>query len=132
VQQVVDRKIVAERGAAGLSFDYMWQGASPTGRLLLLTLLHRDLAMAHDELKAAARQLLATRGRADLAGMLLAHFDDSLSRLTHIDAVRHVPGAGYEFGIPIFRRLLVRKAERIDLEAAMIEELSGPVVEVGP
>lgn len=132
VQQVVDRRMVTEGGAADLSFDYMWQGANPAGRLLLLTLLHRDLAMAHDELKAAARQLLTAHGHADLAAVLPAQFDDSLRRLTYVNAVRHAPGAGYEFSIPIFRRLLVRKAERIDLEAAAIEELSVPVVEVGP
>ncbi len=132
VQQVVDQRMVSEGGAADLTFDYMWQGASPTGRLLLLTLLHRDLAMAHDELKAAARRLLESRGRADLVAVLLTQFDDSLTRLTYMDAVRHLPGAGYAFGIPVFRRLLVRKAERIDLEAATIEELGGSVVKVGP
>jgi len=123
VQQVVERKMVAEGGAADLTFDYMWHGASPTGKLLLLTLLHRDLAMAHDELRMAARGLLESRGRADLVGKLLAQFDDSLTRLTYMDAVRHVPGAGYAFGVPIFRGLLVRKAERTDLEATTIDEL---------
>ena len=124
VQQVVDRRMVAEGGAADLTFDYMWHGASPTGKLLLLTLLHRDLAMSHDELKIAARRLLENRGRADLVAMLFAQFDDSVTRLTYMDAVRHVPGAGYAFGVPIFRGLLVRKAERIDLEAATIDELA--------
>jgi AAA ATPase domain len=128
VQQVIDQRIVMEEGAANLAFDYMWQGASPTGKLLLLTLLHRDLAVAYDELKTAARRLLEIHDRADLAGVLLAQFDDSVTRLTYMDAVRHVPGAGYAFGIPIFRRLLVRRAERNDLEAATIEELARSVV----
>ncbi len=131
VQQVIDQRIVMEEGAANLAFDYMWQGASPTGKLLLLTLLHHDLAMAHGELKTAARRLLEVHGRGDLGGMLLAQFDDSLTRLTYMGAVRHVPGAGYAFGIPIFRRLLVRKAERIDLEAAAIEELASSVGAAG-
>lgn len=128
VQQVVEQQMMFEGGAADLAFDYMWEGASPTGRLLLLTLLHRDLAMAHDELRAAARQLLEKRGQADLVGVLLRQFDDSLTRLMYMDAIRHVPGAGYAFSIPIFRRLLVRKAERIGLEAAAIEELATFVV----
>jgi hypothetical protein len=128
VQQVVDRRMVIEGSAADLAFDYMWHSASPTGRLLLLTLLHRDLAMAHDELKSAARRLLEDRGRADLVEVLLTQFDDSLTRLTYMDAVRHVSGAGYAFAVPIFRRLLVRKDERIGLEAATIEELATSAV----
>lgn len=127
IGQVVDQRMMVEGGAADLAFDYMWRGASPTGRLLLLTLMHRDLAMAHDELRAAVRLLLENRRRADLADILLAQFDDSLTRLEYVDAVRHVPGAGYAFGVPIFRRLLVRKAERTDLEAATIEELAASV-----
>jgi hypothetical protein len=82
-------------------------------------------------LKTAARRLLEIHDRADLAGVLLAQFDDSVTRLTYMDAVRHVPGAGYAFGIPIFRRLLVRRAERNDLEAATIEELARSVVGAG-
>ncbi len=132
VQQVVGQQMVAEGGAADLAFDYMWQGASPTGKLLLLTLLHRDLAMAHDELRAAASRLLENRGRADLVGVLLDQFDDSLGRLTYMDAVRHVAGAGYAFGVPIFRGLLVRKLERLDLEAATVEELAASVVAARP
>ncbi|HUD38076.1 MAG TPA: ATP-binding protein [Streptosporangiaceae bacterium] len=127
VQKVVDRQMVTEGGAADLTFDYMWQGASPTGRLLMLTLLHRDLAMAYEELKAGARRLLEVHERADLIGPLLAEFDESLTRLTYMDAVRHVPGAGYAFGVPIFRSLLVRKADRMNLEAATIEELAASV-----
>ncbi len=127
VQHVVDRRMIVEGGAADLAFDYMWRGASPTGRLLLLTLMHRDIAMAHDELRAATRQLLENRERADLVGVLLTQFDDSLTKLEYVDAVRHVPGAGYAFGVPIFRRLLVRKAERTDLEVATIEELATSV-----
>ncbi len=49
-----------------------------------------------------------------------------------MDAVRHVPGAGYAFGIPILRRLLVRKMGRIDLESATIEELATGAMAVGP
>lgn len=127
VQQVVERRMMVEGGAADLAFDYMWRGASPTGKLLLLTLMHRDLAMTHDDLKVAARQLLENCGRADLVRVLLEQFDDSLAGLAYVDAVRHVPNAGYAFGVPIFRRLLVRKAERADLEVAAVEQLATSV-----
>jgi AAA ATPase domain len=127
VQQVVERRMVLEGGAADLAFDYMWQGASPAGKLLLLTLLHQDTRMAREELKAAARLLLENRGRADLVGRLLGQFDDGLIRLTYMDAVRLVPGKGYKFGVPIFRRLLLRKTERNDLEQEAIEELAASV-----
>jgi hypothetical protein len=132
VQQVVDRQMMNEGGAADLTFSHMWEGASPTGKLLLLTLLQRDLAMADNELKAEACRLLGNRGRVDLVPRFLAQFDDSLTLLIYIAAIRHVPGAGYAFGIPIFRRLLVRKEERIDLEAAAIGELASSIVAVGP
>jgi hypothetical protein len=131
VLQVVEQRLMGEGGAADLAFDYMWQGASPTGKLLLLTLLQRDLAMGHDQLKAAAHRLLESRGRADLVSALLSQFEDSLTRLTYMDAVRHVRGSGYVFGVPIFRRLLVRKAERIDLEGAAIEGLAASMLMVG-
>jgi hypothetical protein len=112
------------------SLDFMWDHAGAAGQVILLSLLTSDLPMPHNQLWDAARQLLADHSRADLTGRLNAQFSPALERLTYIDALRHVPGAGYAFSVPIFRQALVRRIERVDPTQAavdqLVEEGSGP------
>ena len=124
VQHVIEKQLMLKQGAANLYFDFMWEGSGPSGRLLMLTLLYSHSSMNAEELKNAALRILDRRDRSALAGCLLANFDDSLRRLTYMDALRNTSGSGYTFSIPIFRRLLVRRSEGEDLEGAVIDELA--------
>ena len=128
VLHVIERNMLTEGSAASEHFAYLWDRAGGIGKLILLALLRHPGAMSRDELKKAVQNLIGhiPAGRAPAA---LESFDDSMQRLVVVDAVRQVPGGGYSFGIPIFRRLLLRRNEREDLrraahEALVAEELS--------
>jgi AAA ATPase domain len=128
VVQAIDRRILTDSGAASEHFAYLWDRAGNMGKLILLTLLHNPLAMGHEELREEMVRLL--RGHLGVVAepASLRGFEDHLQRLTIVDAIRLGPG-GYSFGIPLFRRLLLKRAERGDLERttafALAAELTG-------
>lgn len=121
VLQVIERNMLTEGSAASEHFAYLWDRAGGVGKLVLLALLRHPGAMARDELHAAMLRLL---GPAASTGITPEAFDDNLQRLIVVDAVRRVPGGGYSFGIPIFRRLLLNRNEREDLEQAAHQALA--------
>ncbi|WP_203930536.1 ATP-binding protein [Virgisporangium ochraceum] len=123
VLQVIERQMMIPGSAAWEHFAYMWDRASGVGKLILLTLLSHPGAMDGAQLKATVRRHVverAVRGDADPLG----DYDESLLRLVVVDAVREIPGGGYGFGIPLFRRLLMHRGEREDLEAVADQDLA--------
>ena len=122
VLHVIERHMLNEGSAASEHFAYLWDRAGGIGRLILLALLHHPGALRHDELKNAMLLRLLDQAPASRARAASA-FDDSLQRLLVVDAVRKVPGGGYAFGIPLFRRLLLKRHEREDLLQAAYQTL---------
>jgi hypothetical protein len=131
VLHVIERNMLTEGSAASEHFAYLWDRAGGVGKLILLALLRHPGAMSRDELREAIVGLLG-RDAPDVptaqARAALEVFDDSMQRLVVVDAVRRAPGGGYSFGIPIFRRLLLRRNEQEDLEQAAHEELAAEQV----
>src|SRR5690606_39499056 len=97
--------------------------ATPVGRLLLLSLLATPSAPTYPELSSAATDLLGP-GHEELKQCVAATAEESLRQLEAVEAIRHVPGGGYAFSIPLFRRLLLRRNERFNLVEATIRDLS--------
>jgi len=124
VFQVIEQQMVTESSAASEHFAYLWDRAGGMGKLILLTLLRHPGVMAKDELEEAVQRYLRGNGLAGRASSLLPDYDDSLQRLLVVEAVQRAPGGGYRFGIPLFRRLLLKRNEREDLEEAAYQALA--------
>jgi hypothetical protein len=122
VYQVIERRIVAQGSAAYEHFAFLWDRAGGVGKLLLVTLLGNPDPMTKDELHQAVLARLGTRGRA-LAASGPGQLDDHLERLRVVDAVQELRGAGYAFGIPLFRRLLLERDRHENLQALALEAL---------
>jgi hypothetical protein len=131
VVYVIDRQMTAANSPASEHFAYLWDRASGIGKLILLVLLRHPGVMDGADLQATVRRQvdgLALQWRTDP----LDDYDDSLQRLVVVDAVRSVPGGGYGYGIPLFRRLLLNRGERDDLEAAAHQALIREYVREAP
>jgi hypothetical protein len=124
VLHVIERHMLTEGSAASEHFAYLWDRAGGVGKLILYALLRHPGAMSRDELREAVRDLLGPDAGDGRATAALDAFDDSMQRLVVVDAVRHSPGGGYAFGIPIFRRLLLKRNEREDLRRAAHKALA--------
>jgi hypothetical protein len=124
VLHVIERNMLIEGSAASEHFAYLWDRAGGVGKLILLALLRHPGAMTRDELTGAMRALLVPEVAASRSPAVLEAFEESMQRLLVVDAVRRVPGGGYSFGIPIFRRLLLRRNEREDLRRDADETLA--------
>jgi hypothetical protein len=122
VNEVIDRRMVGA-GASDDYFRFMWDRASATGKLLLLSLLNSLTVMRRDELVAGAVGILHSYSRPDLIPRLHEEVDHSLQQLVGMEAMRLGP-SGYAFGVPLFRRVLVYWDSLNDLERAAIEHLS--------
>jgi hypothetical protein len=123
VLHVIERNMLTEGSAASEHFAYLWDRAGGVGKLILYALLRHPGAMSRDELAEAVRELLGP-GAGGRAAAAMEAFDDSMQRLLVVDAVRQAPGGGFSFGIPIFRRLLLKRNEREDLRRAAHEALA--------
>lgn len=132
VFQVIEQRMLADGSAAAEHFAYLWDRAGGIGKLILLALLRHPGPMSGDELKEAVLRRLPGDAAPGSAAAVLAGFDDSLHRLIVVDAVRRAPGGAYTFGIPLFRRLLLKRDEREDLEHLAYQALTAEqAVEAG-
>jgi hypothetical protein len=124
VLNAIELNMITEGSATSEHFAYLWDRAGGVGKLILLALLHHPGPMSRAELTEAMQRLAKGAGPADPAAGGVEAFDDSMQRLLVVHAVRRVPGGEYAFGIPIFRRLLLKRADREDLERAAHDALA--------
>lgn len=113
VFQVIEERLVGSGSAAYEHFAYLWDLADGIGKMILVALLRQPGLEPIDLRQTVLHELLAEPRPARTA--VLEAYDESLQRLETVNAVRRVPGSGYEFGIPLFRRLLLERDTRQDL-----------------
>jgi hypothetical protein len=118
VVQVIERRMMSAGSPASEHFAYLWERARRVGRLVLLELLRRPDSMGLRELRQSVTRRLTEVG----VETPLDDFDDTVRRLVVVHAVRRTPEGRIAFSIPLFRRLLVKRGEREDLQRSVLEE----------
>jgi hypothetical protein len=122
VYEVIE-KLLEPRSAAYEHFAYFWDRASGMGKIILLLLLSSAEPLTPDELQNNMQQRLAEQQINLPATWLVVEYHHSLLRLQTVEAVILDSANRPVFGIPLFRRLLVKRSQRENLWESTLQLL---------